>query len=482
MSTGINIGFLNIFEDNNEIIYPKKIIENLYIYLLLNKDNISIYRKKLINNNIKNFLYSLLTISNDTGDKDNIILLINIILKNIFVNRNNKISKFLFKHQDYILNENKNNNDSLNIVNSIANDNIINDNNGNEPEELQEQIEKYESPIIKEKIIKNNDEYHPFNQEYFLNMEKEINCEYNINNSVYFNDNGKLLNILLNLLSPQNNLIPILFKCITDNISFLMTQKMNCSELEKLKNIYLEYRKNIFHLYQKNQKFHSNAYNIFNMQYKVFLSLENFDYDKLIKEGHILFSTDLEGINISKDIPDYLDKSTENIINNNIINFMIIHDLYYSYDNSNHLFKNKFLLKFSELTLNKQYFLLDLNDDVKYYSCQCNNKKSRSSFIDCTLLIFNNYLYLGNSSSNPNYTRLINKYSLSNFSIYDSEEINNCVNIYVLEDESNDISCIQAKFCDNKTVDNFKEFIMKEIKIVKEKEKQKFKDFLKQLE
>ena len=132
-----------------------------------------------------------------------------------------------------------------------------------------------------------------------------------------------------------------------------------------------------------------------------------------------------------------------------------------------------------------QISLIQNNDDseIKYFSCRCQiNKKSDISYkyFDSTILIYENQLYVGNSSSNPNYTRIVDKYQLSNCSLKYSENIKNCINLFFPEDKNNYI-IVELVFSDS-------ELLYQKMQIIKEgidksiiNEKKKFEDYLNNL-
>ena len=237
-----------------------------------------------------------------------------------------------------------------------------------------------------------NKEFKNFDIKYFNNMDKIISDlnKNNLNNGTLFYYNNNLIEIFLDLLSIQNNLNPFLFKCIIDNIMSLITitkknenatNKNNnpiilaSSSLKlKIQKVYNEYKAYIINNYKTNKNFNLYAYNKFKNQYQVFLSLFNYDYDNLIKEGDIilipnLFNKNSENMKDKITIfdKDYFDEEEKkkDILNYNIVNFFIIHDCYYIISNDNNitekdLFEKYYPLNFDELEMNKQYFLCNL--------------------------------------------------------------------------------------------------------------------------
>ena len=528
IGTGINCG-INKFQnkkENTDDRYFKNILEKFYIIYF---DKSLGLKNKLIDNNIKNYLFSLLNIQEKN---DNIIFLICILIRNLLIKNNGKISKLLLKEVKIINGNNLTEEEINNIIkinNKNTNELLINDEfqemeeDENDDEdfnynivEIQEKKKKLsleDNEKIKNSLIK-EDKFKGFDNNYFDKIDKFIlpQNKNNIieNNLYYYNIN--LIELFLDLLNIKNNLKPILFKCITDNIISLITKNKGnqriffCSSYikSKIEKIYKEFKSYIIKNYKSNQNFHLYAFNKFKSQYKVFLSLNNFDYENIIKEGFIILNNNLLNFNLEiidndikriifdKKYKDEEEKEKE-VIENNIINFFIIHDLYYIISNENNniniesdLFINNYPLKFDELIIDRQYFLYDLNTNIKYFPCRCKiitntNQINSNEFVESSLLIYENNLYIGNSSSNPNYTRITDKYSISNCSIETNNNIQKCINLYIIEDENNNYVEIQLIFPDIKIYDKIIQILNEEIKLSRQKEKIKFKEFLHKL-
>ena len=194
---------------------------------------------------------------------------------------------------------------------------------------------------------------------------------------------------------------------------------------------------------------------------------------------------DIENIIFEPNYKNEEEKQNE-MLNNNILNFFIIHDFYYiiSKDNDNNiekdLFINNFPLKFEELIINKQYFLCDFNSDITYFPCKCKinkNQNNSNNFFESTLLIYENFLYIGNSSSNPNYTRIVDKFSISNCTIGNNNSIQNSVDLYFIDDDNNYIE-IEIIVSEYELVNKITIIINDSIKFSRQKEKEKVKAFL----
>ena len=531
IGTGVNCLLNEKHEKEKDICDKcfKNIIEKFYVIFL---DKSLELRNKLIDNNIKSYLFSLISIKNN----NKIILMICLLIRNILIKNNDKISEILQKSAkiingnnisdkevNYIMNINKNNN----ILNSILiNEQFheIEDDDDDEEEDYNKRIEnnekkklitEEENEKLKKSIIFSNNSNQTYDKQYFDNAEKIIynksqnqiknNTESDNPNLYYLNTN--LIEQFIDLLNIKNNLNPVIFKCITDIILSLISKKKEnniiiifCSSIIKTKveKIYTDFKNYIINNYKNNQNFHLYAYNKFKNQYATFLSLMNYDYDNLIKEGYLILNKNLLNFNFentNKDI--FLEniifgKKGENkndIINNNIINFYLIHDLYYIISNEsnnnieNDLFINNYSLKFDELVINKQYFLYDLNSKIKYFPCKCKINKNHNisnNYFDSTLLLYENNIYVGNSSSNPNYTRIIDKYSISNCSLDKNSQ--NSVELYIIDnDDTSNYFEINLIFSDYQMAEKIINIVNEEIKLSRQNEKKKFKEFLHKL-
>ena len=536
VGTGINCGFW-INNANKEETCDKcfkNIMEKFYVIYFDKNLN---FKNKLLSNNFKDYLYYLINIKQR---KNYILFSICLLMRNIINKNNDKISKLLLKEIKIINGNNLNEkeiNDILKInTNEKLEKKILLSEQFQEVEEDEDDDEDFNEIMIenreKKKLItesenikiknsifitnsnNNNKEFKNFDIKYFNNMDKIISDlnKNNLNNGTLFYYNNNLIEIFLDLLSIQNNLNPFLFKCIIDNIMSLITiTKKNENAINKNNNpiilassslklkiqkVYNEYKTYIINNYKTNKNFNLYAYNKFKNQYQVFLSLFNYDYDNLIKEGDIIlipnvFNKNSENMKDKITIFDknYFDEEEKkkDILNYNIVNFFIIHDCYYIISNDNNitekdLFEKYYPLNFDELEMNKQYFLCNLSSDIIYFSCKCkittNKKKYNNNYFDCTLLLFETRIYIGNSSSNPNYTRLIDKYSCSNCSVEKNLSVDNCVDLFIVSEENNDFIEIELIFPESELVNKMINTMNEEIKISRQREKKKFKEFL----
>ena len=527
LATGINCG-INIEDKNNIDKCFINILQKLYVIYFDQSLELKI---KLIDNNIKTFLNSLIKIKNHTNN--NILALMCLLMRNIIIQNNDKISKLLLKPAKLIggnyLNENeinniiKINNDKELIKNILINDEFqeFDDDDEDEDDDFEKILEKRNKKLILNQddndkikgsiLINKNDaiSYNNYDKNYFNYYEKKIDniiVEDKFNNKTYYYDINLIENLII-IMDLQNNIKPIFFNCIVEIILTLISKNKDNNTIifvsprikTKVQKIYQDFKEYIVNSYKTNKLFYDSGYNRFQKQYKIFLSLSNIDYDDLIKHGYIILNKNLLNFksNIYQKYEDVLInnkqfvKNEEEILNNNIINFFIIHDFYYiiSTENnknifqSNDLFVNKYPLLFEELNLNEQYLLCDLNPRIKYFPCKCkitSKNKSLNNYFDCTILLYENQIYIGNSSSNPNYTRVINKYQISDCSIKYSKNVKNCIELFFLENK-NDYITIELIFSDTELLNQKIYLIKEEIDSSMVKEKKKLEEFLKNL-
>ena len=521
LATGINCGIDKLNKNSYDKCF-KNVMQKLYIIYF---DKSLELKNKLIDNSLKHFLYSLISFENYS--KNNILLQMCILLRNIIIKNNDKISKLLLKQVRLIggnileekeINDIKKINDDKELIKNI----LINEefqefeDDEDDDDDFDKIMEKRNQKLIisqkdNEKIqtsllINNNkkdkDILFNFDKNYFSNIEKNIDNiiekdKINNNNYLYYYDIN-LIEIFIDILKISHNLQPIFVKCMTEIILSLVIQKKDnntillasqriISKIEKLYNDYKEY---ILSIYKRNKRFNELGYTIFKRQYKIFLSFENYDYDELIKQGYVIINKNLTNFN-----PYNLERyeniiinnknliiDAEEIINNHIINFLIMHDFYYLITKENtkdDLFMNNNPLKFDELNINEQFLLCDLNPEIKYFSCKC-KIPGQKNYFDSTILLYENQIYIGNSSSNPNYTRIVSKYHLSDCTIKISENIKNCLDLFFPENKNN-YNIVELIFTDS-DIWNKKLFVLKdEIEKSMIKEKKRIEDFLQNL-
>ena len=293
------------------------------------------------------------------------------------------------------------------------------------------QKKKGEELIRESVIVLSNGEFEKFDKNYFNEIENNLNNyikSNQIENTKFYYYDIYLLEKLLNLISPFKPLRQITIKCIFDNIYSLIFKKDNKKNLnysivspvqfKKIENIYNLFTSEIKSTYLKMEKLKEKTYSLLQIQYKKYLELENFNFQKLITGCHLFLPIDTIGL--SERYPIYLNKinqdSIEETYNNNILTFFYIHDLYYSIKNfpnkKKELIKNKFPIQFKEFQVDKQYNIVDIGPSIERYECQSRGGNT-IEYSDSLILIFGNRLYVGRNSSNPNYTRISSKFFLS---------------------------------------------------------------------
>ena len=438
-----------------------------YQYDIINKKN-NIYNNKSINiynNSINENSNSKINLKKDINinlnkieSKENFSNNLNAQYFETDIFKNSKVSNTLISIDGIV-------NDSRNTITQKSKRTLKNiDNNGDEDESINLKDKKEEFAIqnksIEDFLPKNK--YSPFDNEYFNNIGKNLNLFCWENNKMTYDHyyNEELVDILINLLDLNNNIEIITCKIIIDNILSLVTTRKDSNYINKnniinhcfisqnRKNkvnlIYEQYRKEIISNYNNKKSFHNNAYKIFIKQYDKYIILNNFDYEESIKKGYILLCNNLDFLNqnFKNNIFTEIEKS-ENKYEKNIILYMLIHDFYYKiffYDNilinqneqnilENILFINNFpLIKRKGLELNKQYNLIDLDSNIKYYNSKCkiikDNNNDNNQFFYCYILLYDNFLYIGDSSINSNYTIIKYKFLVSSCSII-SDNFNN---------------------------------------------------------
>ena len=429
--------------------------------------------------------------------------------------KNSKISNTLISINDFI----NNTNNTITLKSKKSSKNLDN----NEEEEL-DAVNNKESKD--EFIIQKNsfegilpkDKYSPLDSKYFNDIENNLNIFSSENNKmsyeVYYNE--ELVNKLIKLLDINSNIKIITFKIIIDNIlSLITTNRTNnfiknniinqCfiskTDKNKIYLIYEKYRTEIISNYNNKKSFHNNAYKLFIKQYDKYLFLNKFDYDSIIKEGYILIDDNINISNKSNLFLSFEKNENENKYEKNIILFFLMHDLFYkisSLDNyhnnktgykilADNLYINNFpLLKRKGLELNKKYYLLDIDSNIKYYYCRCkfdkNRNKEDKEFSYCYLLIYDNFLYIGDSSNNSSYTIIKYKFLISSCSIISDNYNNKNMIINIANDtiKENNIE-ILLDFKDYNTSKSIKQIIDIEMKNSILYEKGKIKEFIEHL-
>ena len=275
-------------------------------------------------------------------------------------------------------------------------------------------------------IVLSNGEFEKFDNNYFNGIEKNLFNYNHLENTKFYYYDTSLLEYLLDLISPFYPLRQITIKCIFDNIYSLIFKKDNISNLnysiispvqfKKIENIYNSFTNEIKSTYLKKEKLKEKTYSLLQIQYKKYKEFENFNFLNLLTESYLFLPIDIIGL--TDKYPNYLNKinqdSIEETYNNNILTFFYIHDLYFSIKNypKKELIKNKFPIQFNEFQVDKQYNIVDIGASIERYECQSRGGNT-IEYSDSLILIFGNGLYVGRNSSNPNYTRISNKFFLS---------------------------------------------------------------------
>ena len=528
----INLLLRNILYNNKNIsrlilkesnIIPGDILKDEEISYILN-----INKEKTINNkNQKNYesinkktnIYSnnSIIVNNNNfiiENKENNCLNEQYFETDIF--KNTKVSNTLISIDGLI-------NNSRNTITQKSKKKLKNiDNNGDVNDSIKK--EKKDEFIINNKsieVIFPKNKYSPLDNEYFNNIENNFNLFFYDNhsnkmlNECYYNE--ELVNILIKLLDINTNIRIITYKIIIDNILSLITAKkynsydnnniinqcfISQNDKNKIFLIYEKYKKEIINNYNNKKSFHNNAYKLFIKQYDKYILLNNIDYNNIIKEGYILFLNNTDITQNKNNIFFEIEK-IENKNEKIIILFILIHDFYYKinlYDNisinesekeqiKNILYINNFpLLKRKGLELNKQYYLIDLDSNIKYYDSKCkiikdkNNENGNQEFFCCYLLLYDNFLYIGDSSNNTSYTIIKYKFLINSCSIMVDNYNNKNIVLYISNDinKKNNLE-IYLDFKDYNTSKTFKNLIDQEIKNSILYEKGKIKQFIEQL-
>ena len=510
---------------DEEISYILNLNKNQKFFDLYKKN--SFYNSKSINiydnysNEITNSKFNKNNLNNNkkeknnlNDDKENYTNNLNAQYFETDIFKNTKVSNTLISINEFI-------NNSNNTITEKSKKNPQNIDNNKDNDTININKEKKDEYIIKQNSIEPNlpkNKYSPFDDEYFNNFENNLylfSSQYTkLSYEHYYNE--ELINILIKLLDINSNIKILTFKIIIDNILSMVISKKNnnyinnnilyqCFITQKDKNkiglIYEKYKKEIINNYNNKKSFHNNAYKIFIKQYDKYFFLNNFDYDKIINEGFILLSNNID-IFEENIIIDF--EKLENKYEKNVILFILIHDFYYlinsydifSYNKNkqekiyNNLYINNFpLVKRKGLELNKQYCLIDLdsNSNIKYYNCRCkinkNQDNDKNEFIYSYLLIYDNFLYIGDSSNNSNYTIIKYKFLISSCSIL-SDNYNNKNIIICISNDINKQNNLEIflDFKDYKTSKNIKSLIEQEIKNSILYEKGKIKAFIEHLQ
>ena len=357
---------------------------------------------------------------------------------------------------------------------------------------------KGEELIRESVIVLSNGEFEKFDKNYFNEIENNLNNyikSNQIENTKFYYYDIYLLEKLLNLISPFKPLRQITIKCIFDNIYSLIFKKDNKKNLnysivspvqfKKIENIYNLFTSEIKSTYLKMEKLKEKTYSLLQIQYKKYLELENFNFQKLITGCHLFLPIDTIGL--SERYPIYLNKinqdSIEETYNNNILTFFYIHDLYYSIKNfpnkKKELIKNKFPIQFKEFQVDKQYNIVDIGPSIERYECQSRGGNT-IEYSDSLILIFGNRLYVGRNSSNPNYTRISSKFFLSECNVQIDRSDPRVVMLFEIGIDNN-INNIDFLFKDVDMAKKVKRNVEEHVKNAKKKESKMIENYINNL-
>ena len=360
------------------------------------------------------------------------------------------------------------------------------------------QKKKGEELIRESVIVLSNGEFEKFDKNYFNAIENNLNNyikSNQIENTKFYYYDVCLLEKLINLISPFKPLRQITIKCIFDNIYSLIFKKDNKKNLnysivspvqfKKIENIYNLFTSEIKSTYLKMEKLKEKTYSLLQIQYKKYLELENFNFQKLITGCHLFLPIDTIGL--SERYPIYLNKinqdSIEETYNNNILTFFYIHDLYYSIKNfpnkKKELIKNKFPIQFKEFQVDKQYNIVDIGPSIERYECQSRGGNT-IEYSDSLILIFGNRLYVGRNSSNPNYTRISSKFFLSECNVQIDRSDPRVVMLFEIGIDNN-INNIDFLFKDVDMAKKVKRNVEKHVKNAKKKESKMIENYINNL-
>ena len=528
----INLLLRNIFSKNKNIsrlvlkessIIPGDLLNDEEISYILNinkEKSLNNENQKLKNNeslNKKTNIYNNNSINSDNDnfiieDKENNNLNEQFFETDIF--KNTKVSNTLISI-DGLINNSRN---TITVKPKAKLKNI--DNNGEETVKKEKDQFIINNKSIEVLLPKNK--YSPFDNDYFNNIENNFNSFFYDNGSNkisienYYNE--ELVNILIKLLDLNMNIGIITYKIIIDNILSLVTSKkfnnygnnninqcfISKEDKNKIYLIYEKYKNEIINNYNNKKSFHNNAYKLFINQYDKYILLNNIDYNNIIKEGYILLLNNKEISGNKKNIFLEIEKN-ENKNERNIILFILLHDFYYAinfYDNlynnknqkeqiNNILYINNFpLIKRKGMELDKQYYLIEIDSNIKYFDSKCKiikdknevNDNNTKEFFYCYILLYDNFLYIGDSSNNTSYTTIKYKFLISSCSILVDNYNNKNIVLYISKDlnKNNNIE-IYLDFKDYNTSKAFKNLIEQEIKNSIFYEKGKIKQFIEQL-
>ena len=280
-----------------------------------------------------------------------------------------------------------------------------------------------------------------------INMPLLLSKYFLINSITNINDNEeKKLNRFM---------LPFIYRLIVLNIINLSFNRNNSFELKRESNIFSLIINNVENIYKhilesinsmikQNEKYRNNGYKIFYKKWKYYN--EKMDNkttldlikDEIINTSYLLLMDEFENSeeeNYFSEISRKYSNNIEHIFENNLLLFMMIHDLremllinngFFKNLNSLDLIKNKFPIKNNEpeLNINNEYELKKLKEMKNFRNTSISYKfQEKDNFKDGQLILLNKYSYFAEISDN---NKLIIKHKFKINSIYPyQDKINN---------------------------------------------------------
>jgi hypothetical protein len=456
-------------------------------------------------NGIKEGLYNIIEKINDK-DED-MILLINLLLF-VVQQEDTNISSNLLRHVGLenirqkiivkesltkkVLNLNKKQNDG-----SLLSELCLNNNNFNYNNEYFQIIKDHKNKLINSITMP-------------LNLSKLLLIQHNDNN----NNNQEMANKFL---------LPFIYRLILLNIINLSFNKNNSFELKKESNSFDLIIKNVENIYKiilesinsmikENGNYRDIGYKIFYKKWKYYNEkINNKETLELIKDyimntTFILLPEEHEKNEEEKYFSEIWRKESNipnNIFENNLLLFMMIHDLremllinngFFKNLNAENLIKNKFPLQNneSELNINNTYELQKLKTMKNFIQIsvlyKCNEQQD---FEEGELILLNKFSYFAKLIEEDK-IKIKNKFNLNsiylyqdNFNYIDNKE-NSIINFLIHENppeinnENDKIDKLiySVKFKDEKTKEEYTKYINDKCCSVKNDERMNFMSYL----
>jgi hypothetical protein len=458
-------------------------------------------------NGIKEGLYNIIEKINDK-DED-MILLINLLLF-VVQQEDTNISSNLLRHvglenirQKIIVKESLTKKELNHSTNKKQNDGsllselCLNNNNFNYNNEYFQIIKDHKNKLVNSITMP-------------LNLSKLLLIQHNDNN----NNNQEMANKFL---------LPFIYRLILLNIINLSFNKNNSFELKKESNSFDLIIKNVENIYKiilesinsmikENGNYRDIGYKIFNKKWKYYNEkINNKETLEIIKDyimntTFILLPEEHEKNEEEKYFSEIWRKESNipnNIFENNLLLFMMIHDLremllinngFFKNLNAENLIKNKFPLQNneSELNINNTYELQKLKTMKNFIQIsvlyKCNEQQD---FEEGELILLNKFSYFAKLIEEDK-IKIKNKFNLNsiylyqdNFNYIDNKE-NSIINFLIHENppeinnENDKIDKLiySVKFKDEKTKEEYTKYINDKCCSVKNDERMNFMSYL----